>query len=301
MKAVRQISRQHSTSDKDERSDQTDAIYSNLKNKTGSRKSSTDSESPDTTVSDFVNPLYRDKSLKDRNPENKENYDSLKFPRTESGNGQPPPRPTKRQPSPRTDIKKPPEEEIEMGVSNYGYDTEKARPQSWDKSLSTFSPYAVDTPISGPVDERVNSLSVKRDSISKDSDYSFIGEENAYAGVQNPDYDTIPGQKQGHLPPPRQGKRKANLAYETAVIKHEVKTVKTDPEEGYAADEGSSCCHVIFTILVGVLAVIALLMVFLLIFGVISAKKCKECNLAEGKILLILSYSKDVMYREIDC
>jgi len=284
---MRHISKQHSTSDEDN-ADQIDATYANLKNKTGSQKSSS-TDSLSATVGDFVNPLYRDKSLKDKNSDKPDNYDSLEFQRTDSDNGKLSSRRGNRKPVPRTDITKPPGEEFEMGVSNYGYDNEKARPQSWDKSLSSFSPYAVDTPIGGPVNDRVNSLSAKRDSISKDSDYSFIGDENPYAAPseKNPDYDTIPGQQRGRLPPPRQGVRKNNLAYETAVIKHkQVKTVKTDPEEGYAPDEGSSCCHVIFTILVGVIAVIALLIVFLLIFGVISAKKCKECDVIEGKISL---------------
>ncbi|XP_066915615.1 uncharacterized protein [Clytia hemisphaerica] len=282
MKNMRQIARPASV---DEEKDQTDAAATKYKNFNNRKTSgSTVSSDDQNTVGEFINPVYRDSSIKrdDQNnisQKDKEAYDSLNF-RSDSKASQQNGHPA------RTDITKPPGEEIEMGVHNYGYgDNEKARPNSWDKSISTFSPYAVDTPIGGPVESQSNTgLSVqdKRNSISKGSEYSFIGEENPYAApsIKNPDYDTIPGLEKGRLPPPRQGTRKTNLAYESAVIKHtEVrKTVDKSPKEGYAAEEGSSCCHVIFTILVGLLALIAIVVVFLVVFGVISAKKCKECD-----------------------
>lgn len=301
----------------DNKNDQPDAAtkYKNFQN----RRLSQSTDSSDDTIGNFVNPVFRDKSLKSNSSnslkkqnsesydnlnnkgttteslkkQNSESYDNLNFNnRTDSQGTQsnPTKQPTKKQ---RTDITKPPSpEQIEMGVHNHGYgDTDKPRPNSWNKSLTPFSPYAVDTPIGGPADtSRSNSLALqtnnKRNSISKNSDYSFIGEENPYAAPNlSPAYDVIPGQQKGQLPPPRQGTRKSNLAYESAVIqKKHTQVKKSDPKEASDADsEGSGCCQLIFTVLVGLIAIVALLVVFLMVFGIVSAKKCKECDIVQGK------------------
>ena len=286
----------------DEKYDQPDAAakYKNFQN----RRLSQTTDSSDDTVGNFVNPVYRDKSLKSNNSnslkkQNSESYDNLNFNnRTDSQGTQNNSKPssTKKQ---RTDITKPPSpEQFEMGVQNHGYgDNDKPRPNSWNKSLTPFSPYAIDTPIGGPVDNsRTNSLALqtnnKRNSISKNSDYSFIGEENPYAAPNvSPAYDVIPGQQKGQLPPPRQGTRKSNLAYESAVIhqKQHTQVKKSHPKEASDADnEGSGCCQLIFTVLVGLIALVALIIVFLMVFGVVSAKKCKECDVVEGKPVLFI-------------
>ena len=278
----------------DEKNDQPDTVtkYKNFANR---KLSQTTDSSDDTTVGNFVNPIYRDKSLRSNtgstlNKQNSESYDNLNFNRSDSQNNL---NNGKQLPAKRTDITKPPpREEYEMGVQNRGYgDNEKTLPNSWDKNLTAFSPYAVDTPIGDPVNNsRDNSFSLsthkRDDSISKKSDYSFIGEENPYAApILSPAYDTIPGQQKGKLPPPRQGTKKSNLTYESAVIQHtqvKKKTSSPHPKEGSEAEEGSGCCQLIFTVLVGLIALVALVVVFLMVFGIVSAKKCKECDV-EGK------------------
>lgn len=296
---MRQLSRQdsNSTSSDDDGEDRTDAKYKHFKNQSerGSQKS-TASEIDQSTIGEFINPVFKpaendkDKQFYDTP---KTDYDSLSFSNNTENNNQQSPASKKPTQKTRTDITKPPEE-YEMGVSNYGYHNENPRPDSWNKSLS-FSPYAVDTPIGGPTEHRGSALSIpaKRQSgSSKHSDYSFMSAdpENPYAAPSDKIsvYDTIPGQElaqKGQLPPPRQSTKKANLAYESAVIKHTQvhrETMKPDnPKEGYAEDEHSNCCHTIFIVLVGIIALIALVMCFLLVFGTISVKKCKECDMVD--------------------
>lgn len=295
--------------------DQTDETkYKPFQNRRISQ--TTDSSNDDSTIGNFVNPVYRDKSIKSNqgslNKQNSESYDNLSFNNQRSDSHH-------SLQGGRTDITKPPppnnnapKEEYEMGVHNHGYgDLDKTRPNSWNKSLTAFSPYAIDTPIEGPVNDRGNSLSVmtptksKRDSISKNSDYSFIGgsgDENPYAAPSvSPDYDVIPGLQKGQLPPPRQGTKKSNLAYESAVIQHkttkhtkEAVVPQSHPKEGSEAGEGSGCCQLIFTVLVGLIALVALVIVFLMVFGIVSAKKCKECDVVEGKLVYL--YTRTLTY-----
>ena len=305
MNTVRQLSRQDSTSrssDEDSR-DFSDAKYINLKNKQGSQKSTESEIEDNNTVADYINPAYRATEEDDHTYDTpKVNYDSLSYPKDKREHQtKPSPVPRRPTPQPRADITKPPEE-FEMGVSNYGYHNDNTKKQdSWNKSLSGFSPYAVDTPIGGPVDSRGSSLSVPEKRLSgssKHSDYSFVsdGNENPYAAPSEKisAYDTIPGQdlaQKGRLPPPRQGTKKTNLAYETAVItKVQSKTVKSDQyKEGYEPeDDHSNCCQMIFIVLVGVIALIALVVVFLVVFGTISVKKCKECD-GGGKLYFYFS------------
>lgn len=249
-------------------------------------------------LEDFVNPLFKDKatppeytnkSALTEDINNTPAYDQLKFNK--------PRRALNPQSSIQSDSGKSPEE-IEMGVSNYGYNNEALRSSSWDKNLVALTPYAVNTPVRDPVDPldaRTHSLSTpeKRfSSTSKFSDYSTVSDENPYAAPseKSPQYEDLAAmqakrqntQQHPNSLPPRNGK-KMNMLYEPAVITSSHKEVhKTtsvgNPKGGYVEEESTSYCHVVFTILVGIIGLIALVIAFMLVFGVISAKKCEECG-----------------------
>ena len=331
MNTIQNIPRNNSRDSDTDSIDGNNILYKNLDKNKNSELSTKDLQNNhynnQDTVDEFVNPLFKELTPPDyiskESPLSSSNsYDQLNFnskrqpdekPKGErtltnsSSNLQP----HQFQPfTERTDITKPPEE-IEMGVGNFAFEDEHARNNSWQNSLTGFKPYAVNTPVSNPVnplDTRMNSMTIPEKRMSSNcSDYSIASDENPYAAPseKSPQYEDLAAMqaklqeehdsKNAVLPARNSNQKKRNMLYEPAVItssKHkEVRRTTSmgavEPKEGYNVDDRTSYCHVIFTILVGIIALIAIVIVFLLVFGVISAKKCEECSVSNGMYVQI--------------
>ncbi|XP_057305159.1 uncharacterized protein LOC130642097 isoform X3 [Hydractinia symbiolongicarpus] len=237
---------------------------------------------------EFVNPLFKQKPRLFNSTIDKiddEDYSKLAFQNSATNTPKD---------SPIQTVKKKPEQ-IEMGVKNYGYMNENSsRPASWDSTLSAFNPYAIDTPIGEPVNARHPSVGMemsesppthRQNSITKKSDYSSISDVNPYMTPteKSPQYEDLAGIRNNHTNNKQiipSSSKKMNMIYEPAVISRHSETYrkKTSVSEEGSYSDNSSYCHLMFTILIGILAIVALLIAFLVVFGVVSAKKCKECD-----------------------
>lgn len=243
---------------------------------------------------EFVNPLFKQKPQLFNSTIDKidgEDYSKLAFQNSAANTPKD---------SPIQTVKKKPEQ-IEMGVKNYGYMNENSsRPASWDSTLSAFNPYAIDTPIGEPVNGRHPSVGMemsesppthRQNSITKKSDYSSISDVNPYMTPteKSPQYEDLAGIRNSHTNNKQtvpSTSKKMNVIYEPAVISRHSETYrkKTSVSEEGSYSDNSSYCHLMFTILIGILAIVALLIAFLVVFGVVSAKKCKECDVTTGNV-----------------
>jgi len=271
----------------DETSDELDGNYKTLKENLPGEESIINNSDPDQeTDLEYFNPVFKPRPTYNTNLGVTDDYDKLAFQNSTSKLDE-------------NSASNKNNEEIEMlgGVSNYGYIDEKKRPESWDQDLSAVNHYS--TAIRNPVNippRRVPSVGMEmsesppRDytnSISKQSDYSSISEGNPYLvpGDKGPQYEDLAAMREQHKQQQQtgiitsSGSKKANMIYESAVItqKSEKYRKRTSIDEATGYDENSNYCHLICTILIGILAIVALLVIFLMVFGVINAK-CKDCD-----------------------
>ena len=280
--------RANSKTDEDLGSAQFRASYTSFQN------DSLPGEESSTDELEFVNPVFKQKI--DRGISNlgiEEDYDKLSFDGRLSDYS----------PSQRKNQQ---QEEIEMGTkgkNNYGYVDDFKRAGSYEGDSSAVSPYSLDTVNRNrsTADTEMSESPPRQSSLARQP-YSAIVEQNSYTlplekGPQYEDLNVLRNKYAGRsdsIEKKTNGNKKANILYEQTQPKtngggkkgnalyESTNFAKTHKNLSYEEasryeDENSNCCHVIFTIVIGLLAIAALLIIFLLVFGAIKLD-CKDCQ-----------------------
>ncbi|XP_065656595.1 uncharacterized protein LOC136081995 [Hydra vulgaris] len=165
-----------------------------------------------------------------------------------------------------------------MGLDNYAYE-EDHRLKSWDKGLPVFNSVKVNSEYDIRKVNDVQESSLDHNSICV---VTKPFAENPYCVMPEKD------KNYNESAPKRDLKtlscRKTNFMYETTEIEPKTK-YHTKQIKGYFSgiEDNSKCTYLVFSVLVAIIAITSAVMVFMVIFGIISVQKCKECNLFEPK------------------
>lgn len=251
-------------------------------------------EESSTDELEFVNPVFKQKiNRRASNHGIEEDYDKLSFDGRLSDYS----------PSQRKNQQ---HKEIEMGIkgkNNYGYVDEFKREGSYEGDLSVVvCPLDTNVNRNRPNVETEMSESPPPQSSLTRQPYSAIAEPNSctlplekgpqyedlnvlrnkYAGRSDSIEKKNNGNRKTNIlyeqtqPKTNGGGKKGNALYESTNFAKKHKNLSYEEANRYD-DEDSNCCHVIFTIVIGLLAIAALLIIFLLVFGVIKMD-CKDCQ-----------------------
>ena len=279
--------RTNSKCDEDLGSAQLRASYTSFKN------DSLSGEESSTDELEFVNPVFKQKI--NRGVSNlgiEDDYDKLSFDGRLSDYS----------PSQRKNQQ---QEEIEMGIkgkNNYGYVDDVKGAGSYEGDSSAVNPCSIDTVNRNQprIARELSESPLRQSSLTRP--YSAIIEQNSYTqplekGPQYEDLNVLRnkyagcsdsiekkanGNKKANVlyeqtqPKTNEGGKKGNVLYESTNFAKKHENLSYEEVSRYD-DENCNYCHVIFTIVIGLLAIAALLIIFLLVFGAIKLD-CKDCR-----------------------
>ncbi|XP_065656593.1 uncharacterized protein LOC136081993 [Hydra vulgaris] len=174
-----------------------------------------------------------------------------------------------------------------MGLDNYAYE-EDHRLGSWDKTLPAFNSMKVDSEYDIKKSNDVQESSLDHNSICfvtkpyAENSYSVLLEKGNHYEALQVTQATIKSKFQNDSR--ALSCKKTNSLYETTEIEPKTK-YRTKQIKGYSSgsEDNSKCIYLVFSVLVAIIAITSAVMVFMILFGVISVQKCKECNLFDPK------------------
>ncbi|XP_047137899.1 uncharacterized protein LOC105845123 [Hydra vulgaris] len=174
-----------------------------------------------------------------------------------------------------------------MGLDNYACE-EDHRLKPWDKTLPVFNSMKVGSENDIRKSDDVQESSLDHNSICfvtkpyVENPYCVLPEKGKNYNERAPSQFTIESRFQNNSRTLLY--KKTNSMYETTEvepkIKHRRKHIK-----GYFSgiEDNSKCSYLVFSVLVAIIAITSAVMVFMILFGVISVQKCKECKLLDLK------------------
>ena len=182
-----------------------------------------------------------------------------------------------------------------MGVENYAY-VDDNKSGSWERNLSTYDSFSVDSEFTlkqvggmheSSADGICLSFPSKPFNAASENSYNILAEKgNQYEDlvVTQANYKS----KFENVSRPLSTK-KGNKLYEPTINEPKTK-YRTKNIKGFSAgvEDNSKRIYLVFSFLVAMIAITAAAMVFMILFGVISVKKCKECELFARKLLFLL-------------